>query len=31
VITGIAETTSRLRLGTGFTYPTIRIHPAIVG
>jgi G6PDH family F420-dependent oxidoreductase len=30
VIGGIAETTSRLRLGTGVTCPTIRIHPAIV-
>jgi coenzyme F420-dependent glucose-6-phosphate dehydrogenase len=30
VIGGIAETTERLRLGTGVTCPTIRIHPAIV-
>jgi G6PDH family F420-dependent oxidoreductase len=30
VIGGIAEATSRIRLGTGVTCPTIRIHPAIV-
>jgi coenzyme F420-dependent glucose-6-phosphate dehydrogenase len=30
VIGGIAEATERLRLGTGVTCPTIRIHPAIV-
>src|SRR4051812_38619639 len=30
VIGGIAQATSRLRLGTGVTCPTIRIHPAIV-
>ncbi|HLH31597.1 MAG TPA: TIGR03557 family F420-dependent LLM class oxidoreductase, partial [Terriglobia bacterium] len=30
VIGGIAATTKRLRLGTGVTCPTIRIHPAIV-
>jgi coenzyme F420-dependent glucose-6-phosphate dehydrogenase len=30
VIGGIAQSTSRLRLGTGVTCPTIRIHPAIV-
>jgi coenzyme F420-dependent glucose-6-phosphate dehydrogenase len=30
VIGGIAQTTERLRLGTGVTCPTIRIHPAIV-
>jgi coenzyme F420-dependent glucose-6-phosphate dehydrogenase len=30
VIGGIAETTERLRLGTGVTCPTIRTHPAIV-
>ena len=30
VIGGIAETTERLRLGTGVTCPLIRIHPAIV-
>jgi len=30
VIGGIASRTSRLRLGTGVTCPTIRIHPAIV-
>ena len=30
VIGGIAETTERLRLGTGVTCPTIRMHPAIV-
>jgi coenzyme F420-dependent glucose-6-phosphate dehydrogenase len=30
VIGGIAEATDRLRLGTGVTCPTIRIHPAIV-
>src|SRR5919205_1123547 len=30
VIGGIAQATTRLRLGTGVTCPTIRIHPAIV-
>jgi coenzyme F420-dependent glucose-6-phosphate dehydrogenase len=30
VIGAIAATTSKLRLGTGVTCPTIRIHPAIV-
>jgi G6PDH family F420-dependent oxidoreductase len=30
VIGGIAATTDRLRLGTGVTCPTIRIHPAII-
>jgi len=30
VIGGIATATSRLRLGTGVTCPTIRIHPAII-
>ena len=30
VIGGIAEATSRLRLGTGVTCPTFRIHPAII-
>lgn len=30
VIGGIAQTTERIRLGTGVTCPTIRIHPAIV-
>jgi coenzyme F420-dependent glucose-6-phosphate dehydrogenase len=30
VIGGIAEATARLRLGTGVTCPTIRIHPAII-
>jgi coenzyme F420-dependent glucose-6-phosphate dehydrogenase len=30
VIGGVAQTTQRLRLGTGVTCPTIRIHPAIV-
>ena len=30
VIGGIALTTSSLRLGTGVTCPTIRIHPAII-
>src|ERR687896_1733341 len=30
VIGGIAARTERLRLGTGVTCPTIRIHPAIV-
>lgn len=30
VIGGIAETTSRIKLGTGVTCPTVRIHPAIV-
>src|SRR5215831_12109270 len=30
VIGGIAATTSTLRLGTGVTCPTIRIHPAII-
>lgn len=30
VVGGIAQTTTRLRLGTGVTCPTIRLHPAIV-
>jgi coenzyme F420-dependent glucose-6-phosphate dehydrogenase len=30
VIGGIAQATERLRVGTGVTCPTIRIHPAIV-
>lgn len=30
VIGGIAETTERLRVGTGVTCPTLRLHPAIV-
>jgi coenzyme F420-dependent glucose-6-phosphate dehydrogenase len=30
VIGGVATTTERLRLGTGVTCPTIRVHPAIV-
>ena len=30
VVGGIAHATERLRLGTGVTCPTIRIHPAIV-
>jgi coenzyme F420-dependent glucose-6-phosphate dehydrogenase len=30
VIGGISQATSRLRLGTGVTCPTIRIHPAII-
>jgi coenzyme F420-dependent glucose-6-phosphate dehydrogenase len=30
VIGAIAQTTERIRLGTGVTCPTIRIHPAIV-
>ncbi|HWB73171.1 MAG TPA: TIGR03557 family F420-dependent LLM class oxidoreductase [Egibacteraceae bacterium] len=30
VIGGIAQATGRLRVGTGVTCPTIRIHPAIV-
>jgi G6PDH family F420-dependent oxidoreductase len=30
VIGGIAEATERLRLGTGVTCPTMRIHPAII-
>jgi coenzyme F420-dependent glucose-6-phosphate dehydrogenase len=30
VIGGIAQATDRLRLGTGVTCPTIRIHPAII-
>src|ERR1041385_741313 len=30
VIGGIATTTKKLRLGTGVTCPTTRIHPAIV-
>lgn len=30
VIGGIAATTTKLRLGTGVTCPTIRIHPAIL-
>jgi G6PDH family F420-dependent oxidoreductase len=30
VIGGIAHATTRLRLGTGVTCPTVRIHPAII-
>jgi G6PDH family F420-dependent oxidoreductase len=30
VIGGVAEATQRIRLGTGVTCPTIRIHPAII-
>jgi coenzyme F420-dependent glucose-6-phosphate dehydrogenase len=30
VIGGVAQVTTRLRVGTGVTCPTIRIHPAIV-
>jgi coenzyme F420-dependent glucose-6-phosphate dehydrogenase len=30
VLGGIAESTERLRVGTGVTCPLIRIHPAIV-
>jgi coenzyme F420-dependent glucose-6-phosphate dehydrogenase len=30
VIGGIATATSRIRLGTGVTCPTVRIHPAII-
>ena len=30
VIGGIAQVTRRLRVGTGVTCPTIRIHPAII-
>jgi coenzyme F420-dependent glucose-6-phosphate dehydrogenase len=30
VIGGIAQATSRLRVGTGVTCPTVRIHPAII-
>ena len=30
VLGGIAETTERLKVGTGVTCPTIRVHPAIV-
>jgi len=30
VIGGIAATTERIRLGTGVTCPTVRIHPAII-
>jgi G6PDH family F420-dependent oxidoreductase len=30
VIGGVAQATQRLRLGTGVTCPTVRIHPAIV-
>ena len=30
VVGGVAEATERLRLGTGVTCPTIRIHPALV-
>jgi G6PDH family F420-dependent oxidoreductase len=30
VIGGIAQVTERLRLGTGVTCPTVRIHPAII-
>jgi G6PDH family F420-dependent oxidoreductase len=30
VVGGIAATTDRIRLGTGVTCPTVRIHPAII-
>ena len=30
VIGGISQATERIRLGTGVTCPTIRIHPAII-
>src|SRR5688572_32870634 len=30
VIGGIAHATKRLRLGTGVTCPTVRVHPAIM-
>ena len=30
VIGGVAQATERLRLGTGVTCPTVRIHPAII-
>ncbi|MDP9368780.1 MAG: TIGR03557 family F420-dependent LLM class oxidoreductase [Chloroflexota bacterium] len=30
VIGGIAQVTERLRLGTGVTCPTIRVHPAVI-
>src|SRR4030095_3407635 len=30
VIGGIAQATTRLRLGTGVTCPTLRLHPAII-
>ena len=30
VIGGIAQATERLRLGTGVTCPTVRIHPAVI-
>jgi G6PDH family F420-dependent oxidoreductase len=30
VLGGIAEATTRLRVGTGVTCPTVRIHPAVV-
>ena len=30
VIGGIAHATQRLRLGTGVTCPTVRLHPAVV-
>src|SRR3954453_60632 len=30
VIGGIAQATEKLRLGTGVTCPTIRIHPGII-
>jgi G6PDH family F420-dependent oxidoreductase len=30
VIGGIAQATDRLRLGTGVTCPTVRIHPAVI-
>ena len=30
VIGGVAQATERIRLGTGVTCPTIRIHPAII-
>jgi coenzyme F420-dependent glucose-6-phosphate dehydrogenase len=30
VISAIAQTTKRLRLGTAVTCPTLRVHPAIV-
>src|SRR5215203_100966 len=30
VIGGIAQATERIKLGTGVTCPTVRIHPAII-
>src|SRR5437762_11948998 len=30
VVGGIAQVTERLRLGTGVTCPTMRIHPAVI-